>query len=137
MRKLSLIIILMSLLMFLLSGCNKTDFPFIQPTRDIVKIELVIYNYPSDEITVIKELSNDEFTSFIRDFKNMDCFLCLGDPETMWTSEGIKITYKNGDYQIINANSEARYYSEEDKLKREGLYFFNDEEFEALKDKYF
>ena len=135
------------LLMIFMTGCEqKVDYVFLDNSEKIEKIEIVevgemeyIGNKLSSslqpEIIVVKELSKDNISSFLKDFNELECYKYLTDPGYLFPgSEAIKISYLNGDYELINVEAQGRFKN--NKYIGTGRFYFDDEPFNELIDKY-
>lgn len=92
-------VILFLLIMFTFTGCNRTSYPFNQSIDEIETIEIV-WAESSLKFTVTKTLSKDEKDDFLEQFQTIKFFQYLGDPSSLY-GDSIKITYSNGDYEMI------------------------------------
>lgn len=123
-----------------LSSCNgKTNYGFLYPEDDIISIEIGYVEdiNVNDEITqefiVIKTLMNDKFSLFLGEFNDVACFKYYTDPGTLRNeSNGIKITYINGDFEIIGKHGQAKY--KDGNYRTYGYYYFDDDMFQELLD---
>ncbi|WMJ23152.1 hypothetical protein RBG61_00405 [Paludicola sp. MB14-C6] len=140
-----LIVVLISI--FSLTGCNNTtDYKFLQPNDKIAKIEIVIVGEREDikgkklsevqqVMDVKKELLEEEGEKLIEDLKKIDCFNKYNPPGYMDAGlEAFKISYDNGDYELINYRAQATYKNS--KYDRAGLYYFDKDQFNELLYKY-
>lgn len=98
--KKSLLALLCLLLLFTLVSCIKATYPFIHPTDEIDRIEIVdaedIYTF-----TVKKTLSDEEKDEFLKQFQKIKFTrYIIGDP-LLVGGECIKITYQSGDYEMV------------------------------------
>ena len=146
MKKYYLISLVVSLVLFLFTGCNGSKYKFIQPIKNIIKIEYVIVgerknpdNLPLSkvphELKIVSELSNYKINDFIKDLVKVEFHYIYTDPVTIEKGElAVKISYKNGDYELISANSQAKYVNE--NYKSTGRYSFDNNQFQGLLDKY-
>ena len=130
-----IILIIMILLCLSLVGCGflfdaitKTEFIFLHETSEIKSIQIVIIgeitqttNASSENPTEIYTpkfdvISNiQEIDSFIHDFSAIDCRRSSPPASPVLGDTGIKIIYKNGDYDIICCNGQSEY--------RDGFYY--------------
>ena len=119
-----------------ISGCDRrVEYEFLQPNENISKIEYVTAWYNKEAI-VIKELNKDKTEEFLIDFTELDCYKYFTAPGVVSPGdEAIKITYINKDFELINENGQASYKN--GILKSEGYYYFHDEPFQELINKYF
>lgn len=153
-RFLIILIIAISLCLSLV-GCGfvfdailKTEFNFLHETSEIESIQIVIIG----EITQTTDASSEnptkvytpkfdvilnirEIESFIDDFSKIDCHRSSPPNSPVLGDTGIKIIYKNGDYDVICCNSQGEY--------RDGFYYadsgtvdFDKTQFNELINKY-
>ena len=136
MKKYIIYISLIVLVLIFMSGCEKkAEYEFLQPNENIVKIEYVTDWY-NNETILINELSKDKTEKFLIDFKNIDCYTYFTDPGSIEPGEdAIKITYTNGEFELINRTGQELYKDE--KFKYLGLYYFDSEQFQDFINKYF
>ena len=88
------------LVLLLFTGCNEKTYELKNPVDKIVSIEIVSAEN-SLEFTVTKALSETEKNDFIEKFQTIkfDSYF-VGDPMSV-NGNAVKITYQNGDYEII------------------------------------
>lgn len=88
------------LVLLLFAGCNEKTYEFKNPVDTIVSIDIVSAEN-SLEFTVVKTLSETEKNSFMEKFQmiKFDSYF-VGDPMSV-NGNAVKITYQNGDYEII------------------------------------
>ncbi|WMJ23162.1 hypothetical protein RBG61_00460 [Paludicola sp. MB14-C6] len=140
-----LIVILISI--FGITGCNTTtDYKFIQSNDKIAKIEIVIISDAGDHdgnllsevqpITdVKKELIEEDGKNLIEDLKIVDCYKIHNPPRYIITGlEAIKISYDNGDYELISYRAQASYQN--GIYNRASRHGFDKDQFNKLLDKY-
>ena len=87
-----------------------------------------------NEINLIFELKS------VNDFKDVNCYTYFGDP-TGVVVEGeedtvIKVSYQNGEYELINWRGQAEDTLEKDFSFYAGFSVFDEEQFEDLLMKY-
>ena len=99
MRGKRLLIILFSLVLVCLTGCVGREYPFKEPIDEIESIEIV-WAENSLEFTVIKTLSEEEKKDFLEQFQAIEFYGYFGDPDNLY-GDSIKITYKNGTYEMV------------------------------------
>ena len=101
---------------FVFDAITKTEFNFLHETSEIESIQIVIIG----EITQTTDTSDvifniREIESFIDDFSKIDCRRSSPPDSPVLGDTGIKIIYKNGDYDIICCNGQSEY--------RDGFYY--------------
>ena len=106
---------LVLVLVFLFTACREKTYVFKQPIDKIASVEIVSAKN-SLEFSVIKELSQAEKNDFIERFQavNFQNYL-IGDPMSV-SGNAVKISYQNGDYEMI-----CHYWSE--YVKNGEVYF--------------
>ena len=84
----------------LFTGCGGQTYSLKQATDEIESIEIVSAE-SSLEYTVIKTLSDTEKQDFIEQFQHIEFSSYIwGDPMSV-NGNAVKITYSNGDYEMI------------------------------------
>lgn len=101
---------------FVFDAITKTEFNFLHETSEIESIQIVIIG----EITQTTDTSDVIFNireteSFLDDFSKIDCRRSSPPDSPVLGDTGIKIIYKNGDYDIICCNGQSEY--------RDGFYY--------------
>ena len=140
MKRINIILFIISCLVIFATGCGKKQYPFMQSVSNIVKIEVIIMGeihdpYTKHEYTLIKALSLNENNKFIDDLKNIECKRMFGDPQTLTTGhQGFKINYSNGEYEIIAYTAQGEHTN--GKYLSNGYYLFDEEQFNDLLEKY-
>ena len=119
-----------SLLLALLvvTGCSEKAYLLKNPIDEIESIEIVLAEN-SLEFTVTKTLSETEKDSFLEQFQKMNFnSYYIGDPMSV-NGNAVKITYQNGDYEMI-----CYYWAE--YVKNGEIYYVrkscNEEDFNEL-----
>lgn len=126
MKKLCMICSLLVLLS--IAGCGKKPYELKNPVDKIERIEIVL---AEDSLTfsVVKTLSETETTDFIKKLQTIkfDSYF-LGDPISV-NGNAVKITYQNGDYEMIC-------YRWSEYVKNDEVYFIrkscDEKEFNSL-----
>ncbi len=143
--KLSSIFICVICLMLCTIGCMailKTDFEFLHDSSEIALIEIVEVGEldntdrmnPKQEFYTICEIQDIE--QFLNDFSDVECRDRFTDPKRpLEGTVGIKITYNNGDYEIICYSGQAECVDGTYSFE-EGWHYFDVEQFEELLNKY-
>ena len=88
------------LVLLIFTGCSEKTYLFKNSIDEIESIEIVSAEN-SLEFTVIKTLSETEKNDFLEQFQVMkfDSYY-VGDPTSI-NGNAVKITYQNGDYEMI------------------------------------
>ena len=132
------------LLSVLLVSCA-APYPFMhgEPDIDSIKIDIVnietemgyLYRpYNEEDISVIKRIENDKIEEFLSDFKKIGCHQpILGGRIDSISGEAIRITYENGDIELITNYGTATVKNGEISNK---TITFDSEDFSELIDKY-
>ena len=138
------------------SGCFKRtvrieDYAFLQDHSKCGKIELVTFDGSYDNFKEYKQgpkfevfLVIENHEEFFEKFNAMVCYRRLIGHHANAGKVVIKITYYNGEYEIIGANGQGYYKYEQDseggieelRYQLWGLYSFDEEEFNALIQQY-
>ena len=106
------------LICFFLTACRyTTEYKFIQPEENISAISIVTISFNQENEVVLTEDSViSDIDAFLEEFCKVRCYVYFGDP-TGVTEEGvsakvIKISFKDGSYELINWDGQAKYTSE-------------------------
>ena len=145
-------VILTIAICFVMTGCysfiensykafSKENYKFLHENSEISFIEIVKIGEiekVGDEmllgIFVESEIQDEK--SFLDDFSNVECYRKYSDPRgPRKGSLGIKITYSNGDYEIICASGQSECENGIFYYER-GAYSFDNEQFDLLLKKY-
>lgn len=111
-----------------------TDYKFIQPRENIVKIEFITIGNNREQI-VFNKIPSDDINTFIQDLKNVECHKIHTDPASLFINTlAFKITYKNDEYEIISDYGLG--YYQNGWLNNSGSYSFDREQFNQLIKKY-
>ena len=122
-----------------MTSCKaKIKYSFLNPITNICAIKIV--EVGADDSQGINEQTEimviEDIKAFIDDFTQLSCFKVYTDPLGVAPFEiAIKIIYSNDDYELISSNGQARYTKKKYK-NYVGYYYFNDDEFDELIDKY-
>ena len=122
-----------------MTSCKaKIKYSFLNPITNIFAIKIV--EVGADDSQGINEQTEimviEDIKAFIDDFTQLSCFKVYTDPLGVAPFEiAIKIIYSNDDYELISSNGQARYTQKKYK-NYVGYYYFNDDEFDELIDKY-
>ncbi len=128
------------LIILFASACVKKEFEFTQAIKNVEKIEVILIGMPviaenRHEQTILYELTKSEFASAIEAILDLDSDRLYTSPATLFPDmKAFKITYKNGDYEIINNFAQGSLIN--GIYKAEGYYTFDIDEFNELIDKY-
>ena len=111
--KKSIFIVVLFLLSVLLVSCT-VPYSFMQGEPDIDTIQIEIVNletdmgywsgspYNEENVSVIKVIENDKNEEFLSDFKKIKSYQPIfGSRIDCITGEAIRITYANGDIELI------------------------------------
>ncbi len=145
MKKIFFGISLLIVVVFTLSACNvKKTYEFINEESEISTIEIVKLceydqekgEYKEDLISVVEDHS-----AFLSDFKKLKCYNHWTDPIGVFENDiVIKITYKNGEYELIHNSGQGKYRYFEDNPSFLQVYaghrYFDEEQFNDLIEKY-
>ncbi len=100
MKKILLFIILASLVLLSLTGCDAKSYSFKKTIDEIESIEIVSAEN-SLEYTVVKTISETKKVDFLEQFQAIQFrSYYVGDPMSV-SGNAVKITYRNGDYEMI------------------------------------
>lgn len=128
----------------ILLGCEvKAKYNYLYEQSEITEIQIVeITEYiTGDDGFTIPKLKTicviDDIYDVIHDLSDIDCYSQYTDPLGVSIgSIGFKFQYDNGDYELICANGQARYFAGQKYQNYAGYRYFDDEQFKDLIDKY-
>lgn len=114
--------------LLILTGCRSETYLLKNSVKEIESIEIVLAE-SSLQFTVVKELSEMEKSDFLEQFHKIKFYsYYVGDPMLV-SGKSVKITYQNGDYEMI-----CYYWAE--YVKNGEIYFIrkncNEKEFNDL-----
>ena len=132
--------VLVFLLLSNISCRVKETYNFLNSSEKITNISIVTLSFENDELiqTTIANIENK--STFLDDFSQIKCHVYFGDPCAA-TPEGtpdtvVKITYENGEYELINWNGQSTYTVERGFNYYAGFSIFDEEPFKLLISKY-
>lgn len=106
MRIIKLLICFILMLLLPVTGCQFTyKYELMQSSDEIVKISIVFLD--DGEIFVRKELSPEAGKEFLSEILGLSYYKYWNDPSTMLAGDAAKISYSNGDYEIISTEASA------------------------------
>lgn len=127
-----LICFLMCLLVaIIMVGCTEKSYELHQSVDKIVSIEIIVAESRT-EYTVKKELSHSEIISFLGEFDRIKFKTYYGSPTSIF-GNAVKITYKDGNYELICART-IEYI--EDGYVGHYVNYCDETEFDAFLSKY-
>ena len=134
MARISFVVAIYFLLLSTLAGCQDSvaQFPMHQPTDNISKIELLENVAPIGEpieFSVVFEIPKESYDEFIDLLLSMECSKAFGDRPTEFGVLAIRITYTNGDIEMIGHANNAYFTANRDYY---GAYYFYYEDFKEL-----
>ena len=141
MKKIVVVILSVLLLICSNAACRVREaYGFINPSESIINISIVKLSFENEELLQTTVATVDDTSLFLADFRKIKCYVYFGDPSGI-TPEGIsdtviKIDYENSEYELINWNGQARYTIEGGFNYYYGFNIFDEEQFEALIEKY-
>lgn len=117
MKKASLLLVL-TIIALNLSGClGRREFEYMHSTAEISMVEIVetSYNCKSDSFSTLSLAQISDVDEFVKRLSEVRYYAILTDP-FYFTDESktlaIKISYSNGDYEVVSTVSKARFESE-------------------------
>ena len=97
------VLIISLLCLLILTGCSSPTYSFKKSLKEIESIEIV-YAESSLQFTIIKKLSEMEKNNFLEGFQKIKFNnYYMGDPMSVY-GNSVKVTYQNGDYEMICYN---------------------------------
>lgn len=121
-------------LILLLCGCEpeSVQYPLRQPSESIQTIELLKDMRDISDIdkpvdfSVLYSVPEAEIMDFIEAFSELRCAKSFGDCPTEFGVLAIRITYDNGDVEIVGTDNNGYFTATKSKY---GTYYFDKEEF--------
>ena len=144
-RKVIFTIAVLMAVAFTLSACDgKTAYEFINDESEISKIEIVrLCEYDEEKGEYREELISliEDRSAFLSDFKRVECYEHWSDPTGVFEGNTvIKITYKNGEYELIHHSGQSTYLHFDDNPSFLQIYAgfcdFDEKQFNELIEKY-
>ena len=126
------------LILFCFASCRQAKtYSLLNPGDEIDSISIVTVSFNDDSDIVQTEMKKvEDVQVFLNEFSNIDCYTFYGDPRGL-TNEGeedtvIKISYANGEYELINWNGQSEFTSEKGFKYYAGYSIFDEQQFESL-----
>ena len=142
MKKTNIILCIVCLCIFFVSCRSPKKYDFLQPKQNISHISIVEISFSEEHDIIQSEVQSiKDIKSFFNDFGDIDSYyFWIGDPKGV-TIEGVdttavKISYINGEYELINWNGQSKYTLEKGLTFYAGFIIFDETQFKALVDKY-
>lgn len=147
MRRLGCVLLSCLMLLFLFSGCGrKKAYEFEQDSSNICAIEIVEVEFlplPDTGIQFKALAFIENVEAFLSDFNRVTCYSkgALGyQPSGVDSGDiGIKVTYMDGEYEVIAQNAQSKYLSTGSEMQFitwADCFSFDEEMFNNLLDKY-
>ena len=140
MKKNSLWVAVVLVVILLLSGCNKGQYELSQSPENIVTIQLCrskgepgAYTYP-EQVKVIRQLEEDEFDAFVQDICQLELHSTT-PPSYGYGTNIVVITYSDGSMDILSDHAVEYVLAGENNNQVCGLTFTR-KEFNAVFSKY-
>ena len=139
-RKIAVILILIMTLG--LAGCSYRDsYKLLHHADEIASVEIVTVLLDEEEnIVQQKKAQVDDVEAFMKDFRLVVCRCHFGGPtgveKSLSGNDVIKITYQNGEYELIDWKGQSEYTPERGFKYYGGVNVFDEEQFEELIEKY-
>lgn len=130
MKKVRWIVFILCLGIFIKGLGTTRHFPLSQPETQISKIELLHKQMENNNLlplfVPICEIPMDQVDEFLSDFQQLDCSRNGFDPATAFGELVIRITYQNGDADLVGYANNA--YVTAEGIEYD-IYRFNSKEF--------
>ena len=139
--KKSIISLFLICIILMFSGCYlNVKYIFMNDTSEITSIEIVMLYEPEvkdtgfrEEVIAVVENTDD----FIQTFSKIHCERIIGQPVSMFPDTVVvRITYANGDYELINYDAQLHCYSDRNSWQH-GFYELDKQEFKELIKQYY
>ena len=130
--------ILLCMVLSLSSCMIKQRFDFLHDTGEIVKVELLCigpFSNNPDSIVIRNTYCIEDIDAFVSDFENVNCY-GRNMPGDYVNSCLFKISYANGDYQLVGAENTYSFEFRIGNIHNEWSQWFDEEQFSALIEKY-
>lgn len=120
-----LIISVLLLFSLFISGCKEICYWEIGGSLDeIEKIEIIeIKDFYKNDFEIICEIDEDNYEELINDVANLQFKSYFGSPQKP-EGKAIKITFKNGNYDLISDIEPKHCYKDEDWFNSRNTYLF-------------
>ena len=145
MKKIIFIVSVLIILTCVLSACSgKKAYEFINIESEISSIEIIkLCEYDQEKGEYKEQLIStiQDHETFLSDFNDIDCYNHWTDPTGVFEDDiVVKISYKNGEYELIHHSGQGKYRHFEDNPSFLQVYagrrYFDEEQFNQLIDKY-
>lgn len=139
-RKIVVILILIMTL-GLAGGHVREEYKLLHPADEISAVEIVTVLFDEEGIADLQvKACISDVKVFMKDFRLVPCYVYFGDPIGLKKNPSgidvIRITYQNGDYELIDYNGQSEYTQERGFDYYAGFNVFDEEQFEELIEKY-
>lgn len=135
MKRFNSVVLVLILIVLLLALCSRKDaYTLSQPYPNVVNVEIV---YVANDMILVKgfydsiepicALEAEQIDAFFDKFNTMACSRYLNDPAESVTGEVIRVTYRDGAFELIG--HQAGFYCAKDKNWNYRPYYFDDEVF--------
>ena len=122
-------IAVISFVLVLLAGCGRNKvYPFAYSADQISNIEIVnipassfMYGGNLKDIISIKTISVDNWEAFLADFHDVRCYKYFNDPPTFLEGLGMRITYLDGSFEIVDKRTGCHIVGEDIKYQWYGF----------------
>lgn len=121
--------------LFLYTGCSLNAYKFDQEKTNIKRIEIVEANYSfflstgtQNTLVVI-----DDIDHFVDEIRKINYEGSISGPEKIEKRTlAVKVSYKNGDYEVFDSNNKSSVIRENEGVYRGRIFGFFDDEFYDL-----
>ncbi len=125
------------LISLFVSGCSKKEvqYNFMYDQSEVSKIEIVIVGEEDEQGLNRQEVRGEieDIDLFLDKFNQITCYKHVGDPRGVYVNDRvIKVTYVNGEYELIGRDGQARYTMQRQYVNYVGYRYFDKEEFYDL-----
>ena len=139
MKKTVVCLVLFICLLFSSCSLPKT-YELLNPADEIDEISIVKLTFEDREMVQTKLQKVEDKELFLQEFNEIRCYKKIGDP-TGATEEGVenvvfKISYSNGEYELIDWAGQSVYTLKNGLRYYSGFSGFDKAEFESLMNRY-
>ena len=135
-------IVTIILILSLVSCVMPEKYDLLNPISDITEISIVkAYFSDNSELRQSEIAKVNDIDEFMKAFRKIPCYVNIGSPVGLLPNDEedivIRISYQNGEYELINWRGQATYTTERDFTYYYGYSVFDEQKFHDLISKYY
>ena len=141
-KRITAVAIILIMLALILTGCRvREKYKLLHQEDEVSSVEIVTVLFDEEGIADLQvKACISDVKVFMKDFRSVPCYVYFGDPIGLKKNPSgidvIRITYQNGDYELIDYNGQSEYTQERGFDYYAGFNVFDEEQFEELIEKY-